>query len=121
MTLDTLIVSKVGGAVAFRCRFFAVVGAAGVPILGGVQSASASESRTGYRECAGSVGVTSTTAALNSSYYAIHRLTYQGQPYPSDTFFSDGYHAWTFFGLPGGNWQAYTSNGTMSAASSYCA
>ena len=87
--------------------------------LGMASSASASESRSGYRECASRIVVNSQTAALNAYVRVRHQVTYGGYTYYSPWKYSGGFYS-TMFGVPAGSWQAYVSNGTMSSGYATC-
>lgn len=91
----------------------------GLVTAGLTGTAAASDSRSGYRECAARTVVFGTTNALNGAYYAQHYLTNAGVRYSSTRWTNPGYHSWTF-GLRGGGWQVYTSNGTVASAGATC-
>lgn len=100
-------------------RVFAVAAMALLIVASLASAATASESRTGYRECARYVYVNSTTSALNSSYYVYHRILNAGYYYYSPRKYTPGYYV-TYFNVRGGTWYAHTSNGRMSSAGAGC-
>lgn len=83
-------------------------------------TAEASDGKIGYRECANRILVYSTTSPHNSSYYVQHSVRRSNVTYYSPRWYTSGYHSYTF-GVRGGEWQVYTSGGTMQSGGASCA